>query len=230
MLFTSSFKIFTLLILSEGMNNAKNEIPYFYFMNYLAHALLSFGNEDILVGNLVADFVKGRKKLEAYPKSIQKGIELHRHIDAFTDRHIILKQSVSRLKPTQNRYASVVVDIFYDYFLANNWTLYSDESLPAFANKIYGQLERNFDVMPEKVSWVFGRMIADNWLVGYQFEEKIEYTFERLAQRVKYDHNMLRAIDDLMEHKADLNEDFKLFFPDLVVSAKSKLDNLILNE
>jgi acyl carrier protein phosphodiesterase len=195
-------------------------------MNYLAHAFLSFGNEDILVGNLIADFVKGRKKLEAYPKSIQQGIELHRHIDAFTDSHPILKQSVLRLKSTQNRYASVVVDIFYDYFLANNWALYSDKSLAAFANKTYGQLERNFDVMPEKVSWIFGRMIADNWLVGYQFEEKIEYTFNRLAERVKYEHNMLRAIDDLMEHKGDLNEDFKLFFPDLMVSTKLKMKEI----
>jgi len=195
-------------------------------MNYLAHAFLSFGNEEILVGNLLADFVKGRKKLEAYPKSIQKGVELHRHIDAFTDSHLILKQSVLRLKPTQNRYAAVVVDVLYDYFLANNWALYTDESLVAFSNRTYRQLERNFELMPEKVSWIFERMIADNWLVGYQFEEKIGYTFNRLAQRVKYEHNMLNAIDDLIEHKVALNEDFKLFFPDLIASTKLKIEEL----
>jgi acyl carrier protein phosphodiesterase len=195
-------------------------------MNYLAHAFLSFGNEEILVGNLLADFVKGRKKLEKYPMAIQKGVELHRHIDAFTDSHLVLKRSVERLKPTQNRYAPVVVDILYDYFLANNWALYTDEPLAAFSNRTYGQLARNFEVMPEKVSWIFDRMIADNWLVGYQFEEKIEYTFERLAKRVKYDHNMLNAINDLIQHKEALNEDFKLFFPDLMASARLKIEEL----
>jgi acyl carrier protein phosphodiesterase len=199
-------------------------------MNYLAHAFLSFGNEEILVGNLLADFIKGRKRLEKYPMPIQKGVELHRHIDAFTDSHVVLKQSVERLKPTQSRYSPVVVDVFYDYFLANNWALYTDESLEAFANKTYRQLERNLGVMPEKVAWIFERMIADNWLIGYQFEERIEYTFERLAKRVKYEHNMLNAIDDLIEHKEALNEDFKTFFPDLMTSTKLKLDLILNNE
>lgn len=196
-------------------------------MNYLAHAFLSFGNEEVLVGNLLADFVKGRKRLEKYPAAMQKGIELHRHIDAFTDSHHVLKTSVERLKPTQNRYTPVVVDIFYDYFLANNWSLYSDEPLEAFVNKTYRQLENNFGIMPEKVAWIFERMIADNWLFGYQFETKIQYTFERLASRVKFEHNMHNAIDDLIQHKTALNEDFKRFFPDLKQSAKLKFDLML---
>jgi acyl carrier protein phosphodiesterase len=30
-------------------------------MNYLAHAYLSFGEPDILAGNMISDFVKGKK-------------------------------------------------------------------------------------------------------------------------------------------------------------------------
>ena len=196
-------------------------------MNYLAHAFLSFGTEEILVGNLVGDFVKGRKKFEKYPKSIQNGILLHRHIDAFTDNHPILKESVARLKPTQNRYASVVVDILYDYFLANNWSQYSDEPLEAFANKTYRQLEGNFHLMPEKVEWIFGRMIADNWLVGYELEERIEFTFEKVSNRVTNEHNMLNAIDDLRKYKTELNDDFQRFFPDLLKSTKVEFEKLV---
>ncbi len=195
-------------------------------MNYLAHAFLSFEDEAIVVGNLLGDFVKGRAQLEHYPLNIQNGVILHRHIDQFSDNHTVLKQSIQRLKPTQNRYAPVVVDIFYDYFLANNWALFSDEPLQVFATKTYRQIEQHFDKMPEKVRWVFSRMIADNWLVGYQEETRIDYTFQRLITRITYSNNMGNAIKDLHRHQADLNEDFKLFFPDLIESAKLKSGEL----
>lgn len=192
-------------------------------MNYLAHAYLSFGNEQLLVGNLLGDFVKGRRQFEKYPKSIQDGILLHRHIDSYSDKHLILKQSIERLKPTQQRYASVVADIFYDYFLANNWSFFSEQSIDDFALETYAQLENNFDIMPERVSRIFKKMISHNWLVGYQHEARIEYAFQRLATRVNNEHNMLKAIDDLRQHKNILNEDFKLFFPELIQSVKEKI-------
>lgn len=192
-------------------------------MNYLAHAYLSFGNEQLLVGNLLGDFVKGRKRFDKYPKSIQDGIVLHRHIDFYSDNHLVLKQSIKRLKPTQQRYASVVVDIFYDYFLANNWSMFSEQSLDDFAATTYTQLERNFEVMPERVSRIFKKMIEHNWLVGYQYEARIEYAFQRLAERVKNEHHLLNAINDLRQHKEELNNDFLKFFPDLIQSAKIKI-------
>lgn len=197
-------------------------------MNYLAHAFLSFNDEKLLVGNLLGDFVKGRKSFESYSDDIQKGILLHRHIDYYSDNHLILKQSIQRLKPTQSRYAPVVVDILYDYFLANNWALFSDESIEAFANRTYRQLENNFDLMPQKVQNIFSRMIEGDWLINYQDESGIDYTFQRITTRVTNENNMLNAIDDLRTHKADLNEDFKLFFPDLIKSTKDKIIELKL--
>lgn len=192
-------------------------------MNYLAHAYLSFDNEQLLVGNLIGDFVKGRKQLENYPISIQEGIILHRHIDAYSDNHFVLKQSVERLRQAQQRYAPVVVDIFYDYFLATNWSVFSEQSLDDFAAVIYTHLERNFEVMPERVCEIFKKMISHNWLVGYQYEARIEYAFQRLAERVKNEHHLLTAIDDLRQQKEALNSDFLLFFPDLIQSAKAKI-------
>ncbi|MFK7949880.1 MAG: ACP phosphodiesterase [Saprospiraceae bacterium] len=195
-------------------------------MNYLAHAYLSFGNEQLLVGNLMGDFVKGRKQFEKYPKSIQEGIVLHRHIDFYSDNHLILKQSIKRLKPTQQRYAPVVVDIFYDYFLANNWSMFSEQSLNDFALETYTHLERNFEIMPKRSSRIFKKMISHNWLVGYQQETRIEYAFQRLATRVSNKHNMLKAIDDLRQHKEALNNDFIKFFPELIQSAKAKITEI----
>jgi acyl carrier protein phosphodiesterase len=83
--------------------------------------------------------------------------------------------------------------------------------------------------MPEKVSWIFGRMIADNWLIGYEFEERMEFTFEKVSNRVKNDHNMLTAIDDLRKHKAVLNDDFQRFFPDLLESTKVEFKKIVLD-
>lgn len=195
-------------------------------MNYLAHAFLSFDNEHLVVGNLIGDFVKGRKQLQNYPESIQKGVILHRHIDAFSDNHSILKQGIKTLKPSQQRYAPVVIDIFYDYFLANNWSMFSDKSLDVFAAETYAHLQRNFEIMPQKVSKTFEKMIEHNWLVGYQYKARIEYAFQRLSERIKHEHQLLHAINDLEEHKEQLNEDFILFFPDLIQSAKQEIQKL----
>lgn len=195
-------------------------------MNYLAHAFLSFDNEHLVVGNLIGDFVKGRKQLQNYPESIQKGIFLHRHIDAFSDNHSILKQGIKILKPSQQRYAPVVIDIFYDYFLAKNWSLFSDKSLDVFAAETYAHLQRNFEIMPQKVSKTFEKMIEHNWLVGYQYKARIEYAFQRLSERIKHEHHLLHAINDLEEHKEQLHEDFILFFPDLIQSAKQEIQKL----
>lgn len=193
-------------------------------MNYLAHAYLSFGNEELLVGNLVGDFVKGKKQLEKYPKSIQDGIFLHRFIDSYSDNHLILKQSIERLKPTQKRYSPVVVDIFYDYFLAKNWSLFSDQSIDEFAQATYRSLERNFSIMPEKVLYIFQKMISHNWLVGYQYEKRIEFALTKLAERVKNEHFLPFAINDLRKLETPLNEDFLHFFPDLIQAVQLKIE------
>ena len=196
-------------------------------MNYLAHAFLSFDDEHLVVGNLIGDFVKGRKQLQNYPESVQKGIVLHRHIDSFSDNHSILKQGIKILKPSQQRYAPVVIDIFYDYFLANNWSMFSDKSLDDFAAETYAHLQRNFEIMPKHVSKTFEKMIEHNWLVGYQYKARIEYAFQRLSERIRHEHQLLDAINDLEEYKEELNEDFILFFPDLIQSAKQEIQKLM---
>ncbi|HVZ26147.1 MAG TPA: hypothetical protein VG842_08840, partial [Sediminibacterium sp.] len=88
-------------------------------MNYLAHAYLSFRQPEILVGNMISDFVKGKKQF-MYPANIQKGIRLHRAIDAFTDTHPATREAKKILEPAAGRYAAAFMDIVYDHFLAND--------------------------------------------------------------------------------------------------------------
>ena len=67
-------------------------------MNFLAHIYLSDDDEQVMIGNFIADFVKGKKK-DDYPPAIKKGIELHRSIDDFTDHHPLVLRSKQRISP-----------------------------------------------------------------------------------------------------------------------------------
>src|SRR5436190_842749 len=89
-----------------------------YMMNFLAHLYLSGDDADVMTGNFIGDFVRGRNLAEQFGEKIARGIELHRAIDAFTDHHSVVKQSKTRLRPKYGHYSGVIVDIFYDHFLA----------------------------------------------------------------------------------------------------------------
>ena len=101
-------------------------------MNHLAHLYLSQTNVDLMVGNFIADRVKGKDLLN-YSESVQKGIEMHRAIDTFTDEHAVVMKSKKRLFPVYHKYAAVIVDMFYDHILAKNWEEYSPISLKLYA-------------------------------------------------------------------------------------------------
>jgi acyl carrier protein phosphodiesterase len=110
-------------------------------MNFLAHLYLSGNNDKIMVGNFMGDFVKGRSALEQFEPEIIRGIELHRAIDEFTDSHAVVSASKDRLRPKYRHYSGVIVDVFYDHFLARNWSDYHDELLPDFADRAYGVIQ-----------------------------------------------------------------------------------------
>ena len=111
-------------------------------MNYLAHAYLSFGHPQILLGNMISDFVKGKKQFD-YAPLVQKGIKLHRAIDSFTDTHPATKEMKKIFTPVYRLYAGAFGDIVYDYFLANDKKEFeTDESLQQFSQNTYTLLEK----------------------------------------------------------------------------------------
>src|SRR6266498_5737073 len=110
-------------------------------MNYLAHAYLSFNRPGILVGNMISDFVKGKKKY-GYSEEIQQGIALHREIDRFTDTHAGTKEAKEIFRPAYRLYAGALIDVVYDHFLALDENEFTDESLKAFTIKTYSLLDQ----------------------------------------------------------------------------------------
>ena len=194
-------------------------------MNFLAHIYLSGNNEDLILGNFIADSIKGRKYLN-YPPEIQKGILLHRAIDTYTDSHPIVKASASKLHKNYSHYSGVIVDIFYDHFLAAHWNEYSKVPLENFVAHFYRLLQTNFDLLPAPIQSFLPYMVADNWLLSYANIDGIGRILYQMNMRTKNIVKMDRAVNDLREHYEDFGEEFNDFFPQLQNYALQKIKTL----
>jgi acyl carrier protein phosphodiesterase len=183
-------------------------------MNFLSHLFLSGNSEGLIIGNFIADSVKG-SDYKNYPEEIQKGILLHRQIDTFTDTHPIVEESKIRLRKKYRKYSSVIIDVYYDHFLARNWDLYSAVSLDAYTKEIYSIIQDNQHFLPEKARHFMQYMIRYNILEAYSRLEGIQRVLEGMANRAKFESNMEHSIHDLQEHYSLFEEEFKKYFPEL---------------
>jgi len=194
-------------------------------MNFLAHIYLSDENDLIKIGNFMADGIRG-KQFEHFPEDVQKGIILHRFIDTYTDSHDIFRQSTKRLHEKYHHYAGVIVDIFYDHFLAKNWTKYSDEKLEDFINRFYNSLHKNYDILTEKTQDLMPYMIERNWLLSYRTVEGIHQILTQMDRRSKNTSKMQFASEELKEFYVEFEEEFTAFFEQIQQQAKQKLLSL----
>lgn len=182
-------------------------------MNYLAHAYLSFNIPDILVGNMISDYVKGKKQFD-YPISIQKGIQLHRAIDTFTDAHAITKQAKQYLYPAVGTYSGAFIDVVYDHFLAIDTTQFAtNKQLQEVATISYNILNNNYNFLPEKFARMLPYMQQQNWLYNYQFLWGIEKSFEGVTRRAKYLTSYGTAFELFEKHYVALQNCYAEFFP-----------------
>jgi len=191
-------------------------------MNFLAHAYLSFGQEEILVGNFIADFVRG-KELENYPKKVQLGIQLHRAIDTYTDSHPLVKQVQSFLIPRFGHYSRVISDVFFDYFLAKNWKNYSDTPLEQFSLDCYRTLYTSPLDFPEAFRRMFHWMQMQNWLYAYREAAGIQAALDGLSRRARFDSKMNESTQVLWEKEEEIEALFFVFFQDLETFAQATL-------
>jgi len=191
-------------------------------MNFLAHIYLSENNNAIKIGNFIADGIRGND-YKTYPKDIQTGIILHRHIDTFTDAHKIVRQSTKRLHKNYSHYSGVIVDILYDHFLAKNWNVYSDIPLGIYVNDFYTLLENNFEILPLRVQKIMPNMIANNWLLSYASIEGITKVLEGMNKRTKNRSKMNLAVNELEAFYTEFEAEFTLFFKELIDYSKQEL-------
>ena len=183
-------------------------------MNFLAHIYLSRHNDLLKIGNFIGDFVKGRA-IENYSSEVQKGIRIHRKIDEYTDNHPIVLKSKKRLRPKYRHYAPVIVDVYYDHFLASLWSNYSEHDLKQYCQNFYDLTEEYHDIIPPKAQYMLGYMKRDNWLYHYHLTEGINRALSGMARRTTFESKMEHATKNLVENYEDYRDEFHRFFPHL---------------
>jgi len=184
-------------------------------VNFLAHIYLSGNDRELMIGNFIADFVKGKKK-DDYPKRIKEGIELHRAIDDFTDHHEITSQSKDRIRSRYPKYSGVIIDLYYDHFLAANFKEYHSVSLQEFSQDTYRVLMDNNSILPEGVQYFLPFMMERNWLLNYATLDGIGRALTGLSKRVSFENKMNESVHDLKKYYDDFEDDFRRFFPQLI--------------
>jgi acyl carrier protein phosphodiesterase len=194
-------------------------------MNFLAHIFLSNNDNQITIGNFIADGIRG-KHYKKYPIGIQKGILLHRQIDTFTDAHPTVRKSTKRLHENYSHYSGVIVDILYDHFLAKNWIQYSNIPLPDYVESFYDLLEDNFETLPVRIQKMMPYMIADNWLLSYAKIEGIQKVLDGMNRRTKNISGMHTATVELKEFYIEFEEEFTSFFEELRAFSKETLSQI----
>ena len=190
-------------------------------MNYLAHCLLSCSEEDLLIGNFIADSIRN-KDLDALLPRVRDGVYLHRKIDSYTDTHAMTRLGTARLHASHGKYASVIIDIYFDYLLVKNWERYTSQDLGEWTQNIYEILQRRKADIPLKMRKNLPFMIKDNWLMRYGTEEGLRFTFDKMKSRLKYPEMFDGATDNLLNNYDAFEKEFHQFFPEVVAYVDSE--------
>ncbi len=191
-------------------------------LNFLAHALLSGDDALVLTGNMVADHIRGNA-IDALPRAMRLGVNLHREIDAFTDSHPVVKVTSYSLVSDFGKYAPVVLDIYFDHFLAIGWARHGKGDLTGFSQHVYRTLLFNYRLLPNRSRRILPWMVAQNWLAGYANLRDLQRVYNGMNRRASFVSGMDRAVDVLMVHYAALETTFNLFWPELSQHAQEVL-------
>jgi acyl carrier protein phosphodiesterase len=197
-------------------------------MNHLAHFFLSNNNDDLAIGNFVADFITN-KELPQYTEGVRNGIMLHREIDAYTDTHPKVKESTKRLHEFHHKYSPVIVDIYYDFLLGKNWDTFQigpSVSLTDFTQNIYHLVKKRENELPPNLRKNINQMVADDWLMRYTTIDGLHEAFTRIEKAAAFPGNFGNAAKHLVEFLPAFDAEFLSFFPDLI----SHVDSVIASK
>lgn len=184
-------------------------------MNYLAHCLLSHETPAAVLGGMLGDFVKGALD-GRFDSPIKEGIVLHRKIDSYTDAHSVVLASKKLVSRQRRRYAGIMVDIFYDHFLARHWAEFSVTPLPDFTRRIYGVLNQHREFLPGRLQHILPYMAGDDWLGSYAELWAVDAALNGMSKRIKRENGLVNSVEELRANYAQLEDHFLHFFPDLV--------------
>ena len=184
-------------------------------MNFLAHMLVSPDTPHAMLGNFLADLVKGDVQ-GRFPPEVVEGIRHHRRVDHFTDSHAVFAASRSLVSASRRRYAGVIIDVLYDHFLAASWDRYCATGLDEFVTGVYANLGRHRVAIPHPAPMVIGKMVAEDWLRSYRTIDGIDRTFQRISRRIRRENPLAAAVEELEQNYHLLEDHFHTFFPQVL--------------
>lgn len=189
-------------------------------MNYLAHLYLSGESDELMLGNFIGDYVKGKKYLD-YEAEVQRGILLHRHIDTFTDNHPLVKQCAKRFQPKYGRYSSIIADVVFDHFLARYWNQYSVFTLREFAKHAHAVFLSNFIQLPTRVKGFLPFLIQHKRLESYARLDGIDQSLRIMGHRTSLPDETDFAMHVLKYDYASIQVEFEGFIEELISFVES---------
>ena len=165
---------------------------------------------------MLGDFIH-RNEIAVLHPDIQKGIELHKRIDSFTDNHPAVASSKFKMIAFQ-RFANPLIDVFYDHFLTKHWA--QTESVQDYTEELYDSIERAHPHLPTNSVRISQRMIEDDWLSLYGTFEGLAINLGRMARRIEFGTgrkvDLVSALQILEVRYDEFEGDFLEFWPQLV--------------
>ena len=194
-------------------------------MNFLGHIYLSGPDTELAIGNLVADQIKGNR-ISELPDKIKSGIVLHRLIDEFTDNHISYKKCVRELFPKYRHYSRVIIDMYFDHFLAANWDNFHKTPLKTYSNSFYEKLEKSCFYFNGQVQYFICTLINQKWLEKYSNLKDLKVILKQMEGRTKFPSKLAASTYDLIEKYTYFESHFFHFMEDVTFFSKNKLKDL----
>lgn len=199
-------------------------------MNYLAHIFLARQDGDAMLGGILGDFVTPAEGRQFAP-DIAREIELHRHIDSFTDQHPVVRDAKRRFREHTRRFAGPLLDLFFDHALSLRWRDFSDQPLRDFIDDFYAAIRERDAILPPRFRLVATRLIAHDWLLEYASFEGMALAAAGLSKRLSRGGERMReGIDDLRTNHDALLADFQRFFPELQAFAEQRRTDMLRAE
>ncbi len=186
-------------------------------MNYLAHIFLSGKNHEIIVGNILEDYVSGNidhERNNHLSINIKKGLELHRIIDTFTDSHEVVKCAKNYFYEDFGKFAPIIVDVLFDHYIIKYWDKFSKEKFEDFRPRVYSALSDFQEIQPEKMKEIVKSMINHDWLKNYSERWGLEKAFLGLNMKInKSEIDLIKSLDVFYENYEGIGDCFLDFFP-----------------
>ncbi|MDK7374461.1 MULTISPECIES: ACP phosphodiesterase [Weeksella] len=183
-------------------------------MNYVAHQVLSFGDPNLQLGNLLGEVVKGNQ-YQQYSPNLQKGILLHRQIDTFTDAHPIVKESTALLHADQGKFSPIVIDVIFDYFLIQHWETFVTQPFKSFKKNCYQLFKTSEQIFPPKLQYIIYHLLLHDWFENYTTLEGVALTLRNIGKRTKFENRLANSLPILRQHLPELERNFFSFYPQL---------------